>query len=616
MGKDSNPTVRFVVQHSRTQCWGRVIQGPARTWTGPYGYFEELQVPVKKEGAHWVGTVVIVPCSSLSYLTVCMLHAVNNPFFGVRVLNVLIPLDHPGSRALLSAQGRQLADQLHRQAWEDIASASASDPYAKYGLYASRSLAVAHPEVYLQGDALFVQHVTQNPGFAAAYAVTDPDSESLYPQTFFSGPPFSFRQVSLATYTAIRTEDRYPKQAPVLGWLDWRMLSLPAVLKARDKQITELERATIAYFSWHEQGREQVFIMVCVDESAYLVRSSDGALFVADGTPTGARPNAATFLIFNEDHVWYPLMGRDDTSHNAELAAIVGQYASAPMEPEMSDFERAILAKLRETTRLGTAKEKELARLASVKGNPSLHPFRQIYARHLLGYPSQVWQFAIVQQWVLRANRISPWTAWLAALAMDRPQLIQGLETATGVWAQGLGIVHGHDWQCSLNEYTIDETVSVSAVHCVTHANCFASVLDLAGVENILIKGSPAPPGSPGITHTYVVVPEAGVVISNGAIAERGSLVNVTKYVWSALWYISKGDLWAFPYLALYVGTWAPRDVAEQFALFRNRFGDQFCGFRSWGYDETFFRRETVSPGAFLNALPDEQRRWSPFRHP
>jgi len=47
-------------------------------------------------------------------------------------------------------------------------------PITRYGLYAARSLAVAHPEAYLQADALFLDHIESNSGFAAAFAEANP----------------------------------------------------------------------------------------------------------------------------------------------------------------------------------------------------------------------------------------------------------------------------------------------------------------------------------------------------------------------------------------------------------------------------------------------------------
>ena len=41
----------------------------------------------------------------------------------------------------------------HRLAWASLVQAARTDPIARYGIYASRTLAVRHPEVYLKGGA-------------------------------------------------------------------------------------------------------------------------------------------------------------------------------------------------------------------------------------------------------------------------------------------------------------------------------------------------------------------------------------------------------------------------------------------------------------------------------
>jgi len=536
-----------------------------------------------------------------------MLPNINTPFFGVSIVRMARE-DAP--IASLSELGLLKAESLHSAAWEEMARKSATDPYYMYGLYAARSLAVAHPETYLQADALFLDYIEGSSGFASAFAGTDPHSASYFASTFFSGPPFSLDLVNLDRYQTITSAARFPSEVASFGFLDQRVLSLASCLKDSDLRITALEKSIILYFKLREESHERPFIVYCADETAH-VATQDRMLSSDDGTIRGKLTSDA-ILIFNEDFVWYPLMGRDDTARSRSLRELVAEYGAEDDQPTMSAQERRLANVLRERTKLQSQKEWDLANLAAAKGSPWVDPFRSICLKHLSGYPLDVWIFALQQRWVHCANSISPWTSWLAAYVLDSPATDRGVETMTDVWQGRLGMTHGHVWQCSLIRYTIDESISIGAVHCVLHANSLSSVLDLAGVNNIIIQGSPGPPGEPSRTHTYVALPDIGMVISNGEVTGRGTLIDEP---YSTLYYVSQGDDWAFPYLGFYVGTWSPSDVALEFESIRQEYGDQFHGFQGQtGIDR--FRKTIVVSQEFLTGLPSEEEDWRPFRHP
>jgi len=608
MDQSSNPSVRFVIQHDNESCWGNVLLTHSRIWEGKYGYFEEVQVPVRREGGEWKGSITIVPCPSIRCIHVCMLPNINTPFFGVSL--VRMAREDALMIASLSEQGLLIAKSLHSAAWEEMAQRSATNPYYMYGLYAARSLAVAHPETYLQADALFLDYIAGHSGFASAFAETDPHSASYFARTFFSGSPFSLDLLDLDRYQTMTNAARFPSDVAVFGFLDRRVLSLASCLKDSDLRITALEKSTILYFKLREKSHERPFIVYCADETAYV--ASQDQILCPDGGAVEGKLTSDAILIFNEDFVWYPLMGRDDTARSRSLRELVAEYGAEDDQPTMTAQERRLAEVLGESTKLHSTKEWDLAKLAAVKGSSWVYPFRSICKKYLIGYPLEVWIFAIQQRWVHCANSISPWTSWLAAYVLDSTATDRGVETMTGVWQRRLGMIHGHVWQCSLIRYTIDESVSIGAVHCVLHANSLSSVLDLAGVNNIVIQGSPGPPGEPNRTHTYVALPDIGMVISNGEVTRRGTLIDEP---YSTLYYISQGDDWAFPFIDFYVGTWPPRDVALEFESIRQEYGDQFHGFQSeTGIDR--FRKTIVVSEEYLIHLSSEQEDWHPFRHP
>lgn len=54
---------------------------------------------------------------------------------------------------------------LHKNAWEKVVEKTKEDYSYKYSIFMARTLAVVHPEVYLQADGLFVTIITTNKGF-------------------------------------------------------------------------------------------------------------------------------------------------------------------------------------------------------------------------------------------------------------------------------------------------------------------------------------------------------------------------------------------------------------------------------------------------------------------
>ncbi len=53
---------------------------------------------------------------------------------------------------------------LHVREWEMLARAAESDKLSKFAIYQSRTLAVKHPEIYLQADAMFDRILTTTRG--------------------------------------------------------------------------------------------------------------------------------------------------------------------------------------------------------------------------------------------------------------------------------------------------------------------------------------------------------------------------------------------------------------------------------------------------------------------
>ena len=65
------------------------------------------------------------------------------------------------------------------EAWRKGAEKAKHDKYDKYAIYSTRILAVKHPEIHLQADCRFVDHITTNRGYSNSYAVKDVHSREF-----------------------------------------------------------------------------------------------------------------------------------------------------------------------------------------------------------------------------------------------------------------------------------------------------------------------------------------------------------------------------------------------------------------------------------------------------
>jgi len=586
-------TIVFLVFHDDPAGWGSAIQNASvETFTGPGGYMEKAYLPVVSESGKWVGEAVIVPSESIRAMEVWEQPNSGRVHFGVRVER--FAQDSEPSKCTATQQRR--AVQLHRNAWADALARAASDDYFKYALYESRSLAVAHPEVYLKGDALFADHITSVEGYGQAYTEEDPHSMQYSGKpSWFSGPPFSFGQVDARQLTTTTCMSLYPDGAPFYPYIDRRVLPISSCLKTTSGFITELEKAFLFYFQRRAEDGVGPFIVYCDTGRAYL---SDGdellsmagfrAAPVIDGNPV---------LIFNENAVWYPLMGRDETNSDPGLKTVVARYQTDCDIPELSAFETEIASRLKAITALRGNAQHELAVLAAARAH-MMHSkeFRQLWDKH------KAWaQYGIHKSTIHIADYLSPFAAYLAGL-IEQLDLPGSVSQMIDCWHRDCGLRHGHIWRCGLVEYTIDEAMRIGFFHCEGHAEHISAVLDLAGVENYVIKAATL--SSPTKLHTTVTMPDLGYVISNGEITDRGTILNheggMSQDPLNVLLAIRQGTRWAMTILNSYCGNWSPGEVATTLKYLQGLFGDEIYGYATgWlGQDP-----QIVDPVSFLREL-------------
>lgn len=97
------------------------------------------------------------------------------------------------------------------ETWKLTLEQARTDRFYKYGIYASRILAVVHPEVYLKADILFLSYL-----------------EDL---------KFSLESLNLESVKTVECNQVYPDGYDCLPFLDRRLLSITSTLMATNHEV-------------------------------------------------------------------------------------------------------------------------------------------------------------------------------------------------------------------------------------------------------------------------------------------------------------------------------------------------------------------------------------------
>jgi hypothetical protein len=420
--------------------------------------------------------------------------------------------------------------QVHLEVWKNRVESGLKEPLNKYSFYTARTIMVKHPEIYLRADRRFYNHISSVPGYKNAYLENNRESVEFLPHTqYFRSAPFSFDLVdmeNIKTTTSFRS--LYPARYPFLPYADIRMLPLASTLKTSNKLISELEMASMRYLMKVEEAK--------TEENVFILYSEEGMAWVADGNKiicvaTGEEVSnipGKVILIFNEDHVWYPLMGRDDTAKNIYLAKLVKIVKGNSGVPELTDGEKSLKDNIKELTSLKSIKEKAMAEIAAVRSTGRYTKWFKFHNLWDIVMPTDTerdWQYyGYLEQLMIRANSLSPISAYIAAcsrnlegynkiLVVDREWVnLASLPNHNYVW--------GHLWDECLVEYIIDESFRINSGHCMAQACIISSILDMAGIDNYLLEGEV--PGS----HHFVFVPEFEFTFDNGKLQSSQNTIH------------------------------------------------------------------------------------------
>jgi hypothetical protein len=358
------------------------------------------------------------------------------------------------------------ASQIHHDAVEMALTRAETDTYYKYGIYASRILAVKHPEIYLQADGLFLEIITTNIGFKKSYKITDVKADYFRWQKTggaMSGPPFSMDDVDFTKYKIIKSGELYPDGYPALPYLDRRMFTIATTLKSADSRLNQLEKVEQYYFVLRKQGvaPDQLYLVYCDNENAYLY--DRGNLIRASDLERVSQAEGNPILIFNEKNVWYPLMGRDDAQKDTTLKQVVDTYATGVTVPKLTDFETRMVARLVGVTALEGSQEDAAIVFAARSYDTGVaqdnRPFQPMWQK--IADINEFARATLLANVLKNSGYLSPIAAYLAAIAAeyDGEQKIEaaGNEYAKHATAPGSPNPYGLLWMLGIVSYTIDD---------------------------------------------------------------------------------------------------------------------------------------------------------------
>jgi hypothetical protein len=527
-----------------------------------------------------------------------------------------IPPPTPTPRSVLE----ELSTKIHEDTWLRLLSEAATDQYLKYGLYGYRTLAVKHPEIYLQADDILAQVLTGNAGSKEAYLIKNVHSDYFY--SWKRGASFSFSDVDFSSYNLVNCQELYPSHYPFLPFLDRRLDFITTTLKTYDNRITQLEKIEQRYFAEKERGSKVLYIVHCDNGNTYLYR--DGSLISAVEQKAVEQTDGNPVLIFNEENVWYPLMERDDTSKCNVLSKIVSRYSTQVKEPTLSNFEKGVICQLKMVTEFPDARDLFFLKFVCInasEGMANLLPRRMMQEYENAKLPYFVWCERALNE---KMNLFSPISAFLAATA-------KGGEGRNGIVAMCNEYAkytrtpkhrfsHGHIWLCSMLEYGIEHAYRTHAGHYVVQAAAIGAALELAGVDRYRLQGF-AFSGDKIFAHDYVYIPEHDMIISNARIGTLTGRVGGTVIDSSNVGEIKYIDfiehegkwayLWRAPICSPYYGTLSPRETIEILEHLISIHNDNIQA-------RTFKRKKFVEIpiGQIKRQLAKEQKRWEPYKLP
>jgi len=455
---------------------------------------------------------------------------------------------------------KELVRSIHLGAWKRAAMRAGELPRYKYAIYESRTLAVDHPEIYLQADELFNELLTTHPGMWDYYLVRT-DSRLAERRAFarisrgmYEGRAgmFSWEKFHIARFKPVGYREIYYNTSAFLPFIDDRLYFLGSALKAADWRAPPLSMAEFLYFKYRAEGRNP-YLVVTGNGSAFVACESGGVLKLVryDGNVVKEKPKNVV-LIFNDRYVWYPLMGRNDTSKDPGLAEVVKAYATRNNLPNLTADEWGLVRLLQRNTELNNETDRLWATYFAARLHGAAWPYYPRVMREL--YPHEYRRaengpgvmYGKNAYVALISDELSPGTAVLAALAREFSN--ESLDTMMNiVFNRNLGMVLGsvnlklggfYLWfKPELFFMTTDDSFLAHGGNCIMMATSTMAVLALADIPGLefYMAGMMFPYYLSG--HAYVAVFRGGEygTVSNLAWENGFNGLNYSRVVFLML---------------------------------------------------------------------------------
>lgn len=524
----------------------------------------------------------------------------------------------------------------HKKAWENLAKRAQDDPYAKYALYASRTLAVKHPDVYLVGDNAFYEGAQKINGFRESY--DEPTAlgwcHMHSGHEFFEkgedykgipdGKPLLFGDLKLDKYRPTQARRIYPE--PYLPLIDYRLGPLALTLKTEGKVVTSLELAEMIYFQAKATGVDvdHLFLILCDDEEAYLVNGGN-LISVRSGSFVSSM-SGNPVLIFNEASVWYPMMARDDRAQNGPLREVVNRFVKRETEPAADEWDLALIDVLKDVSALDDDAKFRMAALASVRaGGWRFHPYARLWKGFVPEEDLDIdisRRLGLIREFDRLANSVSPATAYLIGVMGDGT-IEERLRRLSREYLLNTGVVReaeahgwkkawrleswGHLWPCGLMEHTIDDAFRSRTGHCVSQAHMIAGVLEMAEIPHVVVNFDRGGVKE-GVNHHFVLSQDGSFLFDDGIVNFRE--VDPPTEDYGPLLSFSIGGQWASTVGDKLYGNIPSEKIAEKIDQISDALANRF-ELRFYADEPS---KKTLSKDGFIRLLETQAAEYVPLQ--
>jgi len=406
--------------------------------------------------------------------------------------------------------------EIHQRAWKQAATNCGENNYYKHSIYSARSLAVSNPEVYLQGDFLWMNMMHKYGGWDANYLARDRElratgwwdevGQRINDGFRHSESSGAFRWSSFNweehRNNAVDLFDIY-ENAETLSWVDNRLAFIWNAMKGIGWKMPYTSLAEAKYLELLSEGKK-VYLVLTDDRKGYVAEVSGDSVVLHDPLTTNLIDDISksAVLVMNNEHVWYPLMERDDRERDAGLSKVVGKYCEENRQPALTEFEESILADLKEGTELRSEEEFLWAKLMAIRAVNQLtwrsKPLRELSSNLFperyyedSGYSDSPQEQLILGMVITEmGNRLSPTAAAWAQIVQENAYNPRKAfaELAQAYWGlfhrtdSDSKWVYGDYFRCWLP--TLDDKLISGLGNCIVEATNTMAALSLADLDD------------------------------------------------------------------------------------------------------------------------------------